>query len=102
MYRVSVCYGQPADTAAFDAYYANIHVPLTLKVPHLESFTTGRCESVGRSERPYYLVAHLGFKSANALKEALGSPEMAAAGADMRNFATGGAVMFGFDEDVLR
>jgi uncharacterized protein (TIGR02118 family) len=32
---LTVCYGHPADPAAFDAYYASTHRPLTEKIPGL-------------------------------------------------------------------
>jgi len=102
MFHVSVCYGQPTDPAAFDDYYANNHVPLALKVPGLVSFTTGKCASLGRGEAPYYMVANLGFDTAETMKTALTSPEMAAASSDVPNFATGGAVLYSAEETVIR
>jgi uncharacterized protein (TIGR02118 family) len=56
MFRVSVCYGQPTDPAAFDDHYANTHTALALKVPGLVSFTTGKCQPLGRGEPPYYMA----------------------------------------------
>ncbi|HJT93475.1 MAG TPA: EthD family reductase, partial [Mycobacterium sp.] len=43
MFRVSVCYHQPVDPAAFDAHYTDVHVPIALKVPGLVSLSTGKC-----------------------------------------------------------
>ena len=43
MFRVSVCYGQPTDPAAFDNYYTTIHTPIALKIPGLAGLTTGKC-----------------------------------------------------------
>lgn len=99
MFRISVCYDQPADPAAFDEYYENIHTPLTLKVPGLASFTTGKCRSLmpGRAA-PYYMVASLMFDTAEDLKSALKSPEMAAASADVANFAAGKVTLFSSEE----
>jgi uncharacterized protein (TIGR02118 family) len=95
MYRVSVCYGQPADPVAFDAYYQQVHVPLVVAVPGLAGFSTGRCASAdGRSEPAYYFVATLDFGSEAEYRAALRTPEMGAAGADTANFATGGITMF--------
>lgn len=101
MFLVSVCYGQPTDPSAFDDHYTTTHTPLTLKVPGLVSFTTGKCRSMDRSEPPYYMVANLGFETAETLKAGLTSPEMAAAGADVANFATGGATMYSQNEQVI-
>ncbi len=33
MHVLTVCYGHPADPAAFDAYYTSTHVPLAEKIP---------------------------------------------------------------------
>jgi uncharacterized protein (TIGR02118 family) len=46
MFRVSVCCGHPTDPAAFDEYYNSTHTALTLKVPGLAAFTTGKCRSL--------------------------------------------------------
>lgn len=99
MFRVSVCYGQPTDSAAFDAYYEQTHTPLARKIPGLAGFTTGKCRSLmPGQDAPYYMVASLLFNSADDLKGALTSPEMAAASADVANFATGGATLYSTEE----
>lgn len=54
MFRISVCYGQPVDPAAFDEHYNSTHIPLTLKVPGLVRFTTGKPRSLGRTGPPHY------------------------------------------------
>lgn len=43
----------------------------------------------------------LGFESAESMAAGLASQEMAAAGADVANFATGGATIFRAPETVL-
>ncbi len=99
MFRVSVCYGQPTDPAAFDQYYTSTHTPLALQVPGLAGFTTGKCRSLMPSQdAPYYMVASLMFKTAEDLKAGLKSPEMAAASADVKNFATGGVTLYSTEE----
>ena len=52
MHVLTVCYGHPADPAAFDAHYASTHVPLVEKIPGLESFTHRHCASLDGSPRP--------------------------------------------------
>ncbi|MDH6194840.1 uncharacterized protein (TIGR02118 family) [Mycobacterium frederiksbergense] len=101
MFRVSVCYGQPADPAAFDAYYATTHTPLALKIPGLVRLTIGKPRSLDRSDPPYYMVAELSFETSESLKAALKSPEMQAASADVANFATGGVTLFSYEEQVI-
>jgi uncharacterized protein (TIGR02118 family) len=91
-------YHQPADTAAFDSYYAGTHVPLAKKVPGLRSYTVskGRVSSPA-GPAPYYLVADLTFDSKAELQAGLGSPEGAATAADLGNFATGGVTLLVFE-----
>ena len=84
----------PADPAAFDAYYTSTHAPLVWKLPGLENFTYRHCASVDSSPPPYYLLAELSFASQEALGVAMASPEGQASGADLPNFAAGGATMF--------
>jgi uncharacterized protein (TIGR02118 family) len=94
MHVLTVCYGHPADPDAFDAYYAATHQPLAAKIPGLLSFTARQCASLDGSAPPYYLLAELGFASQEALAGGLASAEGQAAGADVANFADGGATMF--------
>ncbi|WP_128646202.1 EthD family reductase [Rhodococcus sp. BS-15] len=92
--RVAVCYGMPEDPAAFDRHYAEVHVPLAHAVPGLVDFTWGTLDSLDDSPPPYYAIASLYFADGASLKAGLASPEMTAAGKDLRNFATGGVTMF--------
>lgn len=101
MFRVSVCYGQPTDPAAFDEYYETTHTPVALKVPGLVGFSTGKCRSLmPGQDPPYYMVASLLFDTAEDLKSALKSAEMAAASADVANFATGGVTLYSTEEII--
>ncbi|WP_072802774.1 EthD family reductase [Rhodococcoides yunnanense] len=97
-FRVAVCYGKPDDQAAFDEYYTSVHVPLAAVVPGLTEFTWGKVTSMDGSEPPYYAIANLYFADEDSLKAGLSSPEMKAAGKDLRNFATGGVTMFTQEE----
>jgi uncharacterized protein (TIGR02118 family) len=94
MFRATVCYGQPADPAAFDAHYAQVHAPLARQIPGLVGYDGGRCAAPGKAEPPYYFVATLDFATKDDYKAALGSPEMGKANADVPGFATGGVTMF--------
>lgn len=92
--RIVICYGAPQDDAAFDEHYTTVHVPLAAAVPGLTEFSWGKVESMDGKEPPYYAVAYLHFADADSLAAALASPQMRAAGKDVRNFATGGVTMF--------
>ncbi|MBY6412829.1 EthD family reductase [Rhodococcus sp. BP-252] len=93
-FRVAVCYGKPVEAMAFDDYYTRVHIPLAKEVPGLTRFTWGKVSSLDGSEPPYYAVANLYFADRDSLDSGLASPEMRAAGKDVRNFATGGVTMF--------
>jgi uncharacterized protein (TIGR02118 family) len=95
MVKLIVLYGKPEDPSAFDAYYASTHAPLAEKIPNLKRYEHGKAlGSADGSEAPYYYVADLSFDDADALQAGMSSPEGAAAGADVANFASGGATMF--------
>ena len=70
-----LCYGHPADPAAFDAYYTSTQVPLAEKIPGMTSYTYRHCASLDGSQPPYYLLAELSFPSQEAMGTALTSPE---------------------------
>ncbi len=94
MHVLTVCYGQPADPAAFDSYYTSTHAPLAEKIPGMTSFTYRHTASLDGSQPPYFLVAELSFPTQEAMGASLASPEGQAASADVPNFATGGVTMF--------
>ena len=100
MHKLTVQYSDPADPAAFDKHYRDLHVPLAAKIPGLRRFTVTRPR--GLSAAAPYLVAELWFDDAAALDAGLRSPEGAAAAADVQNLAVGYVVMFtGEVEEVL-
>jgi uncharacterized protein (TIGR02118 family) len=96
-----VLYKTPKDPAAFDRYYAETHIALAKKIPGVKSYRISK-GGVGTPAGPsgIHLVATLTFDSMAALQAALGSPEGAAAGADVANFASGGADLLMFEDGV--
>jgi uncharacterized protein (TIGR02118 family) len=89
MARFLVMYKMPADPAAFDKHYFEVHVPLAKKIPGLTKFETSK-GPVGTPAGPssYYLVVTLHFDSMAAIGAGMGSPEGQAAVADLKNFVT--------------
>ena len=83
--RVTVLYDQPADPAAFDKYYSEIHIPLARQLPGLLRYTVSR----GLRDKQYYLVAELDFESMEAVQAAFGSEIGKQTAADVDNFARG-------------
>jgi uncharacterized protein (TIGR02118 family) len=94
MVKLVVAYGTPEDSAAFDEYYASTHIPLVHKIPSLRRFEAGKILGTpDGSAAPFYFLAELWFDSAEDLQAAMGSAEGQAAGADVPNFASGGATL---------
>lgn len=102
MYRCSVLYGTPADPAAFDDYYRDVHIPLAQKMKGLTGWDlTWTSTQEGDLQGGVYLVADLYAESQQAMDEILASSEGRAASADVLNFATGGTTfLFGEVEKV--
>ncbi|RZL81419.1 MAG: EthD family reductase [Rhodococcus sp. (in: high G+C Gram-positive bacteria)] len=98
MHKLTVCYGQPQDSSAFDEYYTSKHAPLAKTVPGMVRFTYGKCEPLGGVTPDYYLIAELAFDSRPDLEAALQSPQGQTASADLANFATGGVTMLVHEE----
>jgi hypothetical protein len=64
MAKVLALYRKPADPAAFDRYYRDVHVPIAKKVPGLRRYEISRGE-IGMlgGRAPYHLIAVLSFDS---------------------------------------
>jgi uncharacterized protein (TIGR02118 family) len=98
MAHVVVMYKTPKDTAAFDKYYFETHVPIAKKIPGLRKYEVSK-GPVATPAGPsgFHLIATLHFDNLAAVQAGFGSPEGKAAGADVPKFATGGADMLLFD-----
>ncbi len=91
MAKLFAIYQQPKDTAAFDSYYFNTHVPLAKTLPGLRSYEVTRGAVMGMGdEHGVYLVAVLEFDSMASIASAMGSPQGQATAADLPNFASAG------------
>lgn len=98
MTRLLVLYQPPADPAAFDRYYAEIHIPIARKMPGLRAYTVsaGRPAVLAGDAAPH-LVAELDFDNRAALEKALQSPEGQAAAADLAHFAQAGVTLLSYE-----
>lgn len=102
MYRLTVLYGHPRDPVEFDRYYAEIHIPLAQKMKGLKGWTIGKLEPrVPGEEPPYYMIVGLFADTRGDMEAILASPEGRAAAEDVPNFATGGAIFFFDNEEIL-
>lgn len=94
MTKLTVLYGNPTDTDAFDEHYRSTHAPLADKIPGVQRFEAARVVgNVDGSPAQYHLIAELVFEDMAQFQASMGSPEGQAAGADVANFATGGAAL---------
>ncbi|MBK9939599.1 MAG: EthD family reductase [Chitinophagaceae bacterium] len=94
MIKLTVLYGHPTDPAAFEAYYANTHLPIAAKITGFEKVElTKFIRAPDGSPAAHYRMAEFWFTSPEALQAAMGSPEGQATAADLANFATGGVTL---------
>ena len=93
-WTVVVLYNQPKDTAAFEKYYAEKHVPLFAS--HAQEIGVTRAELVRFSPAadgkpaPVYREADLRWDSKEARDKGMATPGFKAVAGDIPNFATGG------------
>ncbi|MBC2653433.1 EthD family reductase [Novosphingobium aerophilum] len=91
---VNVLYGEPSDPAAFEAYYAETHLPLVDRIAGLDRAVLIKGLPGPDGSKPaYYRIAQLFYRSAAQMAQAMGSPEGQAAAADLANFADGGVTI---------
>ena len=82
--KLIAMYRRPDDEAAFNARYFPAHVDLVKKFPGLRRVEVSR--GLGK-DAPYWLMAEMIFENRDTLMAAMGSPEVAAAVADVQEFA---------------
>jgi uncharacterized protein (TIGR02118 family) len=93
-FQLTVMYNHPADPAAFDRYYAEVHAPIAAKIPGVQALTVFRpAAALDGTPPPYHAVVTLLYEDEVAMATAMATPEAHAAVADMDNFAQAGAVM---------
>lgn len=102
MAKLLVLYRKPQDAARFRKYYEEVHIPLARKISLLRKFevSAGPIGSA-QGESDYVLAATLTFDSLADLQAAMASPEGMAAGADLANFADGGAEMLIYQDQAV-
>lgn len=102
MAKLYAIYQEPADEAAFDAYYFNSHVPLAKTIPGLLSYEVTRGNVMGMAgKHGVYLVATLAFESMESIALAMASDEGRATAADLANFASAGVDVLMADTQMV-
>ncbi|GAA4431145.1 EthD family reductase [Georgenia halophila] len=97
MHKVLVLYPTPTDPAAFEEYYRNVHLPLARKLPGMLDHRFTLSVSAGDQESPYFAIFEADFPDEATYAASMASPEGQAVGADVPNYATGGAVVLHYD-----
>lgn len=91
---VTVIYNPPKDTAAFEKYYREVHLPLVSANQSEIGFTraelTGFSGKLDGSKAPFYRQAELYFPSMEAAKKGITTERFKKVAGDLPNFATGG------------
>lgn len=94
---VTVLYNQPKDTAAFEKYYAEKHLPLFQSKAKEIGITKGVLvkftSNADGSKPPHYREAELWFASEAALKAGMATDGFKAVAGDLKNFSTGGQLV---------
>ena len=88
MARLLVLYKTPKDTAAFDKYYFETHVPIAKKLPGLKKYEVNQGGVGSPAGDPgIHRIAILHFDDMAAIQAAFASPEGQVAAADVQVFA---------------
>lgn len=91
---VTVIYKAPQDTAAFEQYYAETHIPLVVAGQGEIGFTRAELtrfnSNLDGSKPARYRQAELYFPSLDAAKKGLATPAFKKVAGDLNNFASGG------------
>ncbi len=96
--RLIALYRRPPDPAAFDKAYFGTHLPLLAKVPGLQGTAVSRFTRTVMGDG-FYMMAEMSFPDEATLKQAMRSPQMGEAGANLATFADG-LVMLMFAEEA--
>jgi uncharacterized protein (TIGR02118 family) len=93
---VTVIYKQPKDTAAFEKYYAEKHLPLVTanqaEIGFVKADLTRFVSNLDGSPPAFYRQAELYFKSKADLEKGVKTAGFKKVADDLKNFATGGLV----------
>jgi uncharacterized protein (TIGR02118 family) len=87
MHKLLALYQTPADSEAFLARYREQHLPLAAKLPGLVRSEVTLIQRTMMGEVGSFLLAEMYFADSDSFKAAMRSPENAALGADLMDFA---------------
>ena len=84
--RLIALYRHPPDPQAFEKAYFGTHLALLGKVPGLRQTVVTKFTRTVMGDG-FYMMADMSFPDEGTLKQAMRSPEMAAAGDNLASFA---------------
>jgi uncharacterized protein (TIGR02118 family) len=99
MVKFVAIYKQPADKAAFDKHFEEVHTPLCHAVPNLLKMEVSRFTGTPRGESDIYLVAEMYFQDQQTMMASLMSEAGGATAKDARVFAKD--IFSGYFAEVL-
>lgn len=85
--KLVAIYARPEDEEAFEKAYFEGHLPLIEKVPGLLKTEVNKLTRTLAGQKAPYMIATMTFADKEALKAAMNSPEMKAAGENLDSFA---------------
>jgi uncharacterized protein (TIGR02118 family) len=93
--KITITFGPPADSAAFERHYVETHVPLVGALPGLRAYEYGRAlTNFDGSPPEAFWVVSLTFDDEEAMRASFASPAGQQTVADMPNFITGSMTSF--------
>jgi uncharacterized protein (TIGR02118 family) len=87
MTKLIALYRKPADIAAFDQHYFDVHTPLVKQYPGLRKLEITRITGAPIGETKYHLMCEMYFDNKEAMDTALASKEGKAVAKDLMSFA---------------
>ncbi len=107
MYKIVACWGapKPADEAAFETHYREVHAPLAAAVPGVRKLVLTRTsDGLEGGDPAFFRVAELLFDSPEQMEACTGSPEWRAmredAGKMVERFGVGLSVGLGWEQSA--
>jgi uncharacterized protein (TIGR02118 family) len=92
--KLTIVYGKPDDSDAFDKHYSEVHMPIVERWPGVERTEVAKVAGgPGGSASPYHLITEIYFADNDALNAALGSDAGREAGKDFMQIAPQGSFM---------
>lgn len=91
--KVTVLYGAPQDPAAFEAYYAQKHMPMVYAVKGTRVELAKLLPGPDGKPPAYYRITEIWFTSLADMKRITSAPEWKQITDDVPNFASGGATI---------